>query len=67
MPLTASDLSGIFTKAIVIFAVCALIVLVPILILRGFVRKDLPEPTIPMLTILAAPASISLAAYFRPV
>ena len=65
MPLTASDLSGIFTKAIVIFAVCALIVLVPILILRGFVRKDLPEPTIPMLTILAAPASISLAAYFQ--
>ncbi|MGA4518450.1 TDT family transporter [Solibacillus silvestris] len=65
MPLTASDLSGIFTKAIVIFAVCALIVLVPILILRGFVRKDLPEPTIPMLTILTAPASISLAAYFQ--
>lgn len=65
MPLTASDLSGIFTKSIVIFAVCALIVLVPILILRGFVRKDLPEPTIPMLTILAAPASISLAAYFQ--
>ena len=65
MPLTASDLSGIFTKAIVIFAVCAFVVLVPILIFRGFIRKDLPEPTIPMLTILTAPASISLAAYFQ--
>lgn len=65
MPLTAGDLSGNFTKVIVIFAVCAFIVLVPILIYRGFIRKDLPEPTIPMLTILAAPASISLAAYFQ--
>lgn len=65
MPLTAENLSGNFTKAIVIFAICAFIVLVPILIYRGFIRKDLPESTIPMLTILAAPASISLAAYFQ--
>lgn len=65
MPLTASDLSGVFTKSIVIFAICAFNVLVPILIFRVFIRKDLPEPTIPMLTILTAPASISLAAYFQ--
>lgn len=65
MPLTASDLSGAFTKSIVIFAICAFNVLVPILIFRVFIRKDLPEPTIPMLTILTAPASISLAAYFQ--
>lgn len=65
MPLTAGNLSGMFTKSILIFAVCAFIILVPIIILRGFIRKDLPEPTIPMLTILAAPVSLSLAAYFK--
>lgn len=65
MPLTAGNLSGMFTKSILIFAVCAFIILVPIIILRGFIRKDLPEPTIPMLTILTAPASLCLAAYFK--
>ncbi|MGN7478233.1 TDT family transporter [Solibacillus silvestris] len=65
MPLTAGTLSGTLTKGIVIFALAAFAVLAPIVILRGFIRKDLPEPTIPMLTILTAPASLSLAAYFK--
>lgn len=65
MPLTAGSLSGTFTKVIVLLAICAFIILVPIIILRGFIRKDLPEGTIPMLTILTAPASLSLAAYFQ--
>ncbi|MBD8032884.1 TDT family transporter [Solibacillus merdavium] len=65
MPLTAGNLSGTFTKGVLIFAVCAIVILVPIIILRGFIRKDLPEPTIPMLTILTAPASLCLAAYFK--
>lgn len=63
MPLTAGDLSGRFTQGILILAICAFIIIVPIVILRGFIRKDLPEPTIPMLGILTAPASLCLAAY----
>lgn len=63
MPLTARDLSGRFTQGILIFAICAFIIIVPIVILRGFIRKDLPEPTIPMLGILTAPASLCLTAY----
>ena len=65
MPLTAGDLSSRFTQGIVLFAMVAFIILVPIIIVRGFIRKDLPEPTIPMLTILSAPASLSLASYFK--
>lgn len=65
MPLTAGDLSSMLTKFIVIFAIVAFLILVPIIITRGFIRKDLPEPTIPMLTILTAPASLSLAAYLK--
>lgn len=63
MPLTARDLSGRFTQTVLIFAICAFIIIAPIVILRGFIRKDLPEPTIPMLAILTAPASLCLAAY----
>ena len=65
MPLTAGDLSNVVTKFVVIFAIVAFLVLVPIVITRGFIRKDLPEPTIPMVTILTAPASLSLAAYLK--
>ena len=65
MPLTAGDLSSVVTKFVVLFAICAFIVLVPIVFIRGFIRKDLPEPTIPMVTILTAPASLSLAAYLK--
>lgn len=64
MPLTARDLSGRFTQTVLIFAICAFLIIVPIVILRGFIRKDLPEPTIPMLAILTAPASLCLLAYF---
>lgn len=63
MPLTAGDLSGRFTQGVLIFAICAFLIIAPIIILRGFIRKDLPEPTIPMLAILTAPASLCLAAY----
>lgn len=65
MPLTAKDLSGGFTQSIVIFAFCAFLIVAPIVILRGFIRNDLPEPTIPMLAILSAPASLILAAYLE--
>ena len=65
MPLTAGDLSSFATKFVVIFAIVAFLILVPIIFTRGFIRKDLPEPTIPMLTILSAPASLSLAAYLK--
>ena len=63
MPLTSGDLTGRFTHGVLIFAICAFVVIVPIVILRGFIRKDLPEPTMPMLTILTAPSSLCLAAY----
>lgn len=65
MPLTAGNLSSIVTKGIVFFAIASFIILVPIIATRVFIRKDLPEPTIPMLTILTAPASLSLAAYLQ--
>lgn len=65
IPLTAGRFSNIITQAIVLFAVIAFIILVPLIITRGFIKKDLPQPTIPMLTILAAPASLSLAAYLQ--
>lgn len=65
MPLTAGSLSGKFTQGILVFAFCAFLIIAPIVILRGFIRKDLPEPTIPMVTILTAPASLILVAYFE--
>lgn len=65
IPLTAGTFSGPVTKVIVLFALVAFIFLVPIIIFRGFIRKDLPEGILPMLTILTAPVSISLAAYFQ--
>ena len=45
------------------FGLAALIVLLPVLLYRFFVVKDIPEPVLPTTAIFAAPTSLVLAAY----
>lgn len=52
-------------KIIFWFALVAFVVLLPIVLKRIFVIKELPEPTIPTITILAAPTSLCLAGYMN--
>lgn len=52
-------------KIIFWFALIAFIVLLPIVLKRIFVVKDIPEPAVPTIAILAAPASLCLAGYMN--
>lgn len=47
------------------FALIAFIVLLPIVLKRIFIVKEIPEPAIPAIGILAAPASLCLAGYMN--
>lgn len=47
------------------FALIAFVVLLPIILKRIFVVKEIPEPAIPTISILAAPASLCLAGYMN--
>lgn len=63
----SSGAAGMQTLGRIIFwfALAAFAVLLPIILKRIFVIKGLPEPAIPSLTILAAPASLCLAGYMN--
>ncbi|NLJ77768.1 MAG: TDT family transporter [Tissierellia bacterium] len=66
----ASVTSGVFGmqsigKVLFLFALIAFIVLLPIVLKRILVVKDMPEATIPSIAILSAPASLCLAGYIN--
>lgn len=52
-------------QAIFWFGFIAYLALLPFVIYRVFVTKEIPEPAIPTITIFAAPASLCLAGYLN--
>ncbi|MER2000911.1 MAG: TDT family transporter, partial [Lysinibacillus sp.] len=67
MPLTAPDFAKPYTIGILYAALAMLVLLLPLVLKRVFVVRDLPIPTKPLITILAAPASLCLTAYLNVV
>lgn len=63
IPVTAPEFAEPFTLGIVYISLSLFIILLPVVLKRVFVARDLPIPTKPMITIIAAPASLCLAAY----
>ncbi|PGT97818.1 hypothetical protein COD21_31880 [Bacillus cereus] len=63
MPLTAGDLASSMTTIIFWASIVCYIILLPIVLIRIFVLRNLEMPTLPLITILCAPGSLSLAAY----
>ena len=63
MPATAPDFAKPYTEGILYVALTMLVILLPIVLKRVFVARDLPLPTKPLITILAAPTSLCLTAY----
>lgn len=63
VPATAPSFAQNYTGWIVWLALFNFIVLLPFVLKRVFVMRDLPIPTKPMITIIAAPASLTLLAY----
>lgn len=63
IPVTAPTFATPYTGWIVWLALINFVVLLPFILKRIFIMRDLPVPAKPMITILAAPASLSLLAY----
>lgn len=63
IPVTAPAFAQEYTKWIVWLGLFNFIVLLPFILKRVFIMRDLPIPVKPMITILAAPASLTLLAY----
>ncbi|MER1987547.1 MAG: TDT family transporter [Solibacillus sp.] len=66
IPVTAPFKGSIF-YIILYFILVSAVILVPIILYRVLVTKDIPEPAMPLITILAAPCSIILLAYLSQV
>ncbi|KRQ86522.1 potassium-tellurite ethidium and proflavin transporter [Caloramator mitchellensis] len=47
------------------FGFAAYLILLPVIIYRLIKHRDIPEPAVPTLTIMAAPANLCLAGYFN--
>lgn len=63
VPITAPPFAIDFTEWIIWFATLNFIILLPFVLKRVFIMRDLPIPVKPMITIIAAPASLILLAY----
>ncbi|PEA87444.1 TDT family transporter [Bacillus thuringiensis] len=63
MPLTAGSLASSMTTVVFWASIVSYIILLPIVLIRIFVMRNLEMPTLPLITILCAPGSLSLAAY----
>ena len=63
MPATAPQFAKSITVVILYVALTMFVILLPIVLKRVFIARDLPVPAKPMITILAAPASLCLVAY----
>lgn len=62
MPITAPFEAG-WLHFVLYFIAASAVVLVPTVLYRVIVKKDIPEPAMPLITILAAPVSLILLAY----
>lgn len=58
---------GLIFQLILYFIIFSAVLLVPIILYRVIVTKDIPEPAQPLITILAAPVSIILLSYVAQV
>ncbi|EOO27002.1 hypothetical protein IIU_05963 [Bacillus cereus VD133] len=63
MPLTAGSLASSMTTVVFWAAIVFYVILLPLVLIRIFVMRNLEMPTLPLITILCAPGSLSLAAY----
>ena len=63
VPITVPTIIQQYTTWIIWFITINFIVLLPIVLKRIFITRDLPTPVKPMITILAAPASLILVSY----
>ncbi|MFB5561927.1 TDT family transporter [Bacillus cereus] len=63
MPLTAGSLASSMTTVVFWASIVSYIILLPIILIRIFIMRNLEMPTLPLITILCAPGSLSLAAY----
>lgn len=63
IPLTAGGLASSMATVIFWASIVLYIILLPIVMIRIFVMRNLEIPTLPLITILCAPGSLSLAAY----
>lgn len=63
IPVTAPDFAQGYTGWLVWLAFIHFVLLLPFVLKRVFIMRDLPIPAKPMITILAAPASLTLLAY----
>ncbi|PGT99574.1 hypothetical protein COD21_31255 [Bacillus cereus] len=63
MPLTAGSLASSITTVVFWASIIFYIILLPLVLIRIFIMKNLEIPTQPLTTVLCAPGSLSLAAY----
>ncbi|MFD3450245.1 TDT family transporter [Microbacteriaceae bacterium 4G12] len=63
MPLTAGSLASSITTVVFWASIVFYIILLPLVLIRIFVMRNLEMPTLPLITILCAPGSLALAAY----
>ncbi|PFQ34887.1 hypothetical protein COK05_30350 [Bacillus cereus] len=63
MPLTAGSLASSMTTVVFWASIVSYTILLPIVWIRIFLMCNLEMPTLPLITILCAPGSLSLAAY----
>lgn len=67
MPLTAGGRASALMDIVFYSCIAFLIILVPIMLVRIFVMRNLEVPTLPLITILCAPVSLTLAGYLAHV
>ncbi|TCP68587.1 TDT family transporter [Baia soyae] len=63
IPLTAGNLVSSITTVIFWASMVFYLILLPLVLIRIFVMRDLELPALPLITILCAPGSLLLAAY----
>lgn len=63
MPLTAGGRAPALMDIVFYSCITFVIILVPLMLVRIFVMRNLEVPTLPLITILCAPVSLTLAGY----
>ena len=63
MPATAPQFAKPFTQIVFYVALTMLVILMPVVLSKIFILRDIPVPAKPLITILAAPTSLCTTAY----
>lgn len=63
MPLTAGTRAPALMDAVFYSCIAFVVILVPIVLVRVFIMRNLEVPTLPLITILCAPLSLTLVGY----